>query len=235
MKTLADRIIHFNHYLDFQGILPPGINLMNPYRQSEDIRTIVGAFYFKYYNDNLKRHMILGINPGRLGAGFTGIPFTDTRRLKEKCNIAYSGRETHEPSSVFIYGMIDAFGGTTDFYSKFYIGSVCPLGFTAMGKNGREVNYNYYDSRELTRSVEGFIVESIRKQIDMGMSTDICYCFGTGKNEDFLRRLNEREKFFDKIIALEHPRFIMQYKARFKQAYIDKYLEAFNQAKDING
>lgn len=235
MKTLADRIIHFNHYLDFQGILPPGINMMNPYRQSEVIRTIVGAFYYKYYNDNLKRHMILGINPGRLGAGFTGIPFTDTRRLKEKCNITYSGRETHEPSSVFIYGMIDAFGGTTDFYRKFYIGSVCPLGFTSTGKNGREVNYNYYDSRELTRSVEGFIVESIRKQIDMGMSTDICYCFGTGKNEDFLRRLNEREKFFDKIIALEHPRFIMQYKARFKQAYIDKYLEAFNQVKDING
>ncbi|HAQ64930.1 MAG TPA: DUF4918 domain-containing protein [Bacteroidales bacterium] len=235
MTTLANRIVHFNQCLDFKGTLPKGINLLNPYKESEVIRTIVRAFYSKYYNDDQLRHMILGINPGRLGAGFTGIPFTDTRRLQEKCSIEYSGRETHEPSSVFIYEMIDTFGGAETFYQQFYIGSVCPLGFTSMGKNGREVNYNYYDSRELTMSVEGFIIENIRKQINMGMSTDICYCFGTGKNEAYLRRLNEREKFFKKIIALEHPRFIMQYKSRLKQAYIQKYLEAFSQATSVSG
>ena len=33
--------------------------------------------------------------------------------------------------------------------------------------------------------------------------------------------------FFGKIVALEHPRFIMQYRAKTKAAYIAKYLAAF--------
>jgi hypothetical protein len=57
----------------------------------------------------------------------------------------------------------------------------------------------------------------------------VCFCFGTGKNERFLRKLNDEHGFFKKIIALEHPRFIMQYKAMSKQVYIDKYLAAFGE------
>jgi len=39
----------------------------------------------------------------------------------------------------------------------------------------------------------------------------------------------KRKAFFKKIVALEHPRFIMQYKAKLKQQYIDKYIEAFGE------
>jgi len=42
-----------------------------------------------------------------------------------------------------------------------------------------------------------------------------------------LRKLNEKEKFFKNMIALEHPRFIMQYKAKSKDVYIKKYVDAF--------
>jgi hypothetical protein len=73
-----------------------------------------------------------------------------------------------------------------------------------------------------------FIVENIKKQIALGCHTDTCFCFGTGQNEKFIKKLNEEYNFFKEIIALEHPRFIMQYKAKSKQAYIDKYLEAFS-------
>ena len=34
-----------------------------------------------------------------------------------------------------------------------------------------------------------------------------------------------------KIIALEHPRFVMQYKSKYMQEYIDKYLTAFSMAE----
>jgi hypothetical protein len=134
---------------------------------------------------------------------------------------------THEPSSVFVYEIIDAFGGAEAFYLKFYINSVCPLGFTATSPSGKEVNYNYYDSRELTKAVYNFIIDNIEKQMAIGVETDVCFCFGTGKNESFLRRLNDDKKFFRKIIALEHPRFVMQYKSKSKKLYIDKYLSAF--------
>ena len=229
MSTFAERVIQFNKTLHFTGTLPPGVNILNPFREDETIIPVSSTFYHKYYSDQNPRHMILGINPGRFGGGVTGVPFTDPKRLKKECNLDYPGKETHEPSSVFVYEVINAFGGPEAFYQYFYINSVCPLGFTATGQNNKEINYNYYDSKALTAAVYDFIVQSIQQQIDFGIKTDICFCFGTGKNEKFLRALNAEQKFFGQIVALEHPRFVMQYKARSKQVYIDKYLAAFNQ------
>jgi len=229
MKTFADKIIEFNKLLYFEGLLPEGIRIMNPFRDNY-IFQVSSSFYRKYYNDNKPRHLILGINPGRFGAGFTGVPFTDTKRLTVECGLNYSGRQTHEPSSVFVYEVIKEYGGPAQFYRDFYITSVCPLGFTHTGPNGKEINYNYYDSSELMSAVLDFIVESIRIQIEFGIAADVCFCFGTGKNEKFLRALNERHGFFNKIIALEHPRFVMQYKSRSRQDYITKYINALSQA-----
>ena len=229
MKTFADKVIAFNKGIKFTGILPAGISMMNPFKENEIVLPLSSQFYKKYYNDNRSRHLILGINPGRFGGGVTGIPFTDSKRLVEKCQIQYTGKVTHEPSSVFVYEMIAAYGGLAEFYSDFYINSICPLGFTSVGKNGKEINYNYYDSKELLHAVYDFIIESIKKQIGFGIERDICFCFGNGKNEKFLRQVNEENKFFKKIIALEHPRFVMQYKSKSKQFYIDKYISAFRQ------
>ena len=227
MKTFAEKVINFNKHLDFREALPDGISLMNPFKDDKNILPVSSAFYRKYYSDHASRYLILGINPGRFGAGVTGIPFTDPKRLIEKCGLEFHGELKHEPSSVFVYEVIDAFGGATAFYRKFYINSVCPLGFTATGSAGKEVNFNYYDNKELTEAVHDFIIWNIRQQISMGINTDVCFCFGTGKNESFLRKLNEENKFFGKIVGLEHPRFVMQYKARSKQFYIDKYISAF--------
>jgi hypothetical protein len=225
--TFAQKVIAFNRQLEFTGQLPAGIRIMNPFKGNEQVIAIMECFYNKYYNDSNQRHLILGINPGRFGGGVTGIPFTDSKRLKSVCNIPYEGKETHEPSSVFVYEMIAAFGGPEKFYESFYINSLCPLGFTSIKADGKEVNYNYYDSPALTAAVYDFIIENVKKQIALGAFTDTCFCFGNGKNEKFLRKLNEKEKFFKKIVALEHPRFIMQYKAPSKAAYIKKYIDAF--------
>jgi len=225
--TFADKIIQFNKQINFNGSLPDGIRIMNPFQENPQVNILMEQFYSKFYNDNNKRHLILGINPGRFGAGVTGIPFTDSKRLKSVCGINYEGKETHEPSSVFVYEVIKAFGGVYEFYKRFYIHSVCPLGFTAIGNNGKEINYNYYDSKELTAAVYDFIIENIKKQIAFGVDKDTCFCFGNGKNEKFLRKLNESEGFFKNIVALEHPRFIMQYKAKSQEEYIDKYIAAF--------
>ena len=227
MKTFADKIISFNKEIHYTGSLPPGIKIMNPFRENEQALAISSAFYRKYYNDNNKRQLILGINPGRFGAGLTGIPFTDPKRLESECGIIYNGNKTHEPSSDFIYQMINAYGGPAAFYGRFYIHSICPLGFTAAGKNGKEINYNYYDSRELLEAVKDFIIDNIHKQLSFGVDREICFCLGTGKNEKFLRAINEQYGFFKKIIALEHPRFVMQYKAKRKEEYVEKYLRAF--------
>jgi hypothetical protein len=225
MQSFAEKIITFNRELEFSGSLPVGISIMNPFRENPETLSVMSAFYRKYYSDNKPRRIILGINPGRFGAGVTGIPFTDTVRLKEKCGLSIPGLKTYETSSVFIYEMIGRYGGCDKFFGDYYISAVSPLGFTKRGSGGKEVNYNYYDSRELSEAILEFAVESINKQIAFGIDREVCFCLGTGKNFKFLLKLNEKHHFFDRIEPLEHPRFIMQYRSKQKDAYIKNYIE----------
>ena len=104
--TFAEKVINFNTALDLPLSLPGNIRVMNPFRENKDALEISSKFYQKYYNDLNQRRLILGINPGRLGAGVTGVPFTDTKRMEEKCGIKFNGITTHETSSVFVYDMI---------------------------------------------------------------------------------------------------------------------------------
>lgn len=226
--NLADKIKRFNRDLRYTGELPDSIEIMNPFEQNPAALEASTVFYQKYYDDQQPRYLVLGINPGRLGAGVTGIPFTDTKRLGAICDKEIPGIETHEPSSVFIYEMIDAYGGIEKFYSTFLFHSVCPLGFVKKKDNGKPVNYNYYDSAALIRSTRPFIVESLKKILSFEVHTNICYCLGTGKNYHYLTNLNKEYEFFNQIKPLEHPRYIMQYKSKHKHKYIEKYIRSFS-------
>ena len=73
------------------------------------------------------------------------------------------------------------------------------------------------------------IVSSIQAQIDFGIDTSVCYCIGSGDNYTFLSKINEKYNFFDEIIPLEHPRFIMQYNSKHKDEFLEKYLTALKQ------
>jgi len=222
--TFAEKVIAFNISLQFSLKLPENIGIMNPFAENPDALKTASAFYHKFYNDEHPRTLILGINPGRFGAGITGIPFTDTKRLTENCELELPGVSTYELSSVFVYEVIIAYGGVKAFYNDFYISSVCPLGFVIKDEKGREKNYNYYDSKALQEIAMPFILKTIKDQIAMGIDTSVCYCLGTGKNYKFLHALNEEMRFFKKIVPLEHPRYIMQYKSKQKEGYVEKYI-----------
>jgi hypothetical protein len=49
-----------------------------------------------------------------------------------------------------------------------------------------------------------------------------------GENYKFLSTLNAEHRFFENIIPLAHPRFIMQYKRKNLNKYLDQYIEAFH-------
>ena len=99
--TIAEKIIAFNESVDFKGSLPDGIRIMNPFRENPNALKTSSDFYRKYFSDNHPRRIILGINPGRLGAGQTGICFTDTFQLEEHCGLTIEGVSTRELSSTF--------------------------------------------------------------------------------------------------------------------------------------
>ncbi len=212
--TFADRILDFYQKLSLDEKLPDGIQVMNPYLQKETLQ-VCKAFYQKFYNDNKTRRIILGINPGRFGAGVTGIPFTDPIRLETSCGIDHALEKKPELSSDFIYRLIENMGGPQIFYKYYYIGAVSPLGFVKNGKN-----YNYYDDRQLEHSLKPFIVRNLVRQMALGIETQKCFCLGNGKNFAYLQRLNQELKLFGEIIPLPHPRWVMQY--RRKQ--LDHYL-----------
>lgn len=218
--TFAEKAITFYRQLQpSPEPLPHSVEVMNPY---DNVQTndIVIRFYQKYFADNQPRGLILGINPGRFGGGVTGISFTDPGNLQNYCGITHTLVGKSELSSQFIYACIEAYGGVDVFYRQFYLGALYPLALVKDGKN-----YNYYDSTEVYTALKPAILDSLQKQAGFGSKKD-SICLGQ-KNYTYLTELNNQIQLFDQIHVLEHPRFIMQYRQKEKNAYIDKYLKAF--------
>jgi hypothetical protein len=253
MQSLADKLISFYQSIKPPRNLPAGIDVLFPQKEKQ-VKELVKSFFTKYFNDDHPRHLMLGINPGRYGAGITGINFTAPKQLKEYCGIDHHLKLSSELSAEFIYEMIHEYGGVKEFYNDWFISAVCPLGFvrkpTPCGVNGNgtflnpskggdeEVrrgavlgkNMNYYDDKKLLEAVTPFIIDCINKQVTMGFNTDKCICIGGEKNFKFLSGLNNEHKWFGEIIPLPHPRFILQYRRKQKDKYIHQYLSAMRLA-----
>ncbi len=203
--------------------LPNDVSWLNPFG-SKEVQRVMHVFFEKYFSDRASRIILLGINPGRFGAGITGLPFTDPIRMESVCGIPNDFKKRQELSSVFVYDVIDAMGGPDIFYSKFYFNSVCPLGFVKNGKN-----YNYYDDKALEQAVRPLILSNMKKHLKMGISKSIAFSMGQGKNYKYLQRLNGTYGFFDSIRPLPHPRWIMQYRSKRKNEFIQSYVDALSE------
>ena len=222
---LSDQILSFYQSLNITSDIPGNVEVLNPF-QNPDAMKVVTDFYQKFYSDQNERILLMGINPGRFGAGITGIPFTDPIRLEEVCGIANSFQKKPELSSVFVYEMIAAYGGTHAFYNRFFVSAVSPLGFTRNNKN-----LNYYDIPALQKSLIPFITNTIEQQLDMGMNREVCFSLGKGKNYKFLKELNDKKRYFKQIIPVGHPRWIMQYRLKKKDDFIKDYVSALTKYK----
>ena len=215
--TFADRVLAFHRKLSTDWDLPEGYELLLPF-SNPDTWTAMSSFYRGYYADTAPRVFLFGINPGRFGAGVTGVPFTDPVRLAERCGIDNPFHKRQELSSVFIYLVVDALGGPAAFYQRYYITSVCPLGFVGNG-----VNVNYYDDRQLQAAVEPRIIDNFNTQLPFCSLNREAVCFGRGKNYQYLQGLNEREGWFERIHPLPHPRWVMQYRRKQMEQFVEEY------------
>jgi len=214
--TFAERTIKYFEAIQTPLGLPKGIEVMNPY-QNKDVMEICHEFYNKFFKDTKGRRLILGINPGRFGAGVTGIPFTDPIRLEKDCGVKNKFEKRSELSSDFVYRLIAQMGGPEHFYAHFFIGSVSPLGFIKEGKN-----FNYYDSNDLIHKLKKSIVQNLIDQVGLGITSRRCFCFGQGKNFEYLKFLNNELNLFSEIVPLPHPRWVMQYRRRSMKQEIKK-------------
>lgn len=230
-QSFSEKAISFFNSLELALPSSLKIEVLNPYKNPET-KKCVAEFFIKYFNDDRKRVFILGINPGRFGGGLTGVSFTDPVALRKFCGIENNFGNKRELSSEFIYMMIEEYGGVNKFYRDFFISAVCPLGFTKAEKRGMTQsratltfkNYNYYDDKKLQEAVTPFIKNTFKQQIEIGARKDALIVVGADKNKKFVESLNNEFRFFQKIIALEHPRFIMQYRRKKLGNYVQQYL-----------
>ncbi|WP_314818251.1 SMUG2 DNA glycosylase family protein [Capnocytophaga gingivalis] len=221
--SIGQRIIAFNKGLQYTGSLPEGFAVLNPYLDNPETLEVMTAFYNRFYHDEAPRKFIIGINPSRHGAGVTGVPFTDTKHLESDCGIRMQSARTHEVSSVFVYDMIAQYGGVEAFYKDYYINSPFPLAIVRQNAQGNWLNANYYDDSELFTLTREYMIETLKKHIALGLDTQKVYVLGK-KNATFLEKLNKEASLFEKMVVLEHPRYIEQYKSKEKQLYIDKFI-----------
>ncbi len=220
---LAEAILDFYFSLQKPTDLPEGIEVIFPFEHTET-RRVMELFYRKYYSDDRCRTLLFGINPGRFGAGLTGVGFTDPILMEEKCGIANNLPKQSELSARFICEVVDAYGGPERFYGDFLFTTVLPYGLLKEGKN-----YNYYDDKETRSYFEPIIIESIQKQMAYPHVSRTIATIGQGENLDVLKKLNKRYHFFDHIEVLPHPRWVMQYRRKQKEAFVLQYVEKLTQ------
>jgi hypothetical protein len=126
-------------------------------------------------------------------------------------------------SSEFIYRVIRQCGGPERFYADVFLTSFCPLGFTRKGKN-----YNFYDDVNLNEAVHPFIHACLQRHMAFPLRRDVAIVLGTGKLRDVAEDINAEGGYFDKLVFVEHPRYVMQYKRSHVDAYVAKYVAALS-------
>ena len=217
--TFSKQILDFYFSLPKDTPLPNGVETIYPFDNTET-RRVMQTFFDKYYEDEKPRTYLVGINPGRLGSGITGIGFADAYHLDKYCNIPNNFDKRVEISAAFMFEVIEAYGGVEKFYKDFFFTTVMPLGLLKESKN-----YNYYDDLETQNALEPFITKTLLEQMAIPQAKPNIICVGQGKNLKYLKAFNDKHHCFESIEVVPHPRWVMQYRRKEKQKYIDVYLD----------
>ncbi|MBL7768344.1 MAG: DUF4918 family protein [Flavipsychrobacter sp.] len=217
--TFAKKAILYFGRIKPPDRLPIGVHPLYPHKDPA-VQVVISTFFNRYYSDEQPRILLIGINPGRMGAGITGVNFTAPRQLSQFLGIKHPWPDTSELSAEFIYDVILSYGGPAAFFGQFYLGSVSPIGFIRDGKN-----LNYYDDPLLQQRIRPYALKQLKAQIDFGIRRSVAICIGGDKNLKFLKGLNDEHNLFDELRVVPHPRFIQQYRRSAKESYIQQYLD----------
>lgn len=214
-KTITDWLLA----LHLDASLPDGIEVLTPYEHPE-VRSVVKAFGAIYQSDDSPRLGLWGINPGRFGAGVTGLSFTDPWAVEHQLGISTALQGRRELSAEFVSLVVEAYGGAAPFYRDVVLTAFSPLGFV---RNG--VNVNFYDDPALERAIIPFVLRHVHAMHAAGVRHDAMVVLGTGALKRFVERHIVHAFPDTAFVYLEHPRFIMQYRRKRVDEYVQRYVE----------
>jgi hypothetical protein len=132
---------------------------------------VVTQFNQQFYKDGFPKTVLCGINPGRLGAGKTGIPFIDFASLSQM--VKSVNRDESERSAQFFFDVVQELG-IEEFYRNFYVTNVSWVGYT---HNHRNVNYD-----QLPDDAKKFVYDMFQWEMQQVAPSTIISLGGVVKN-----------------------------------------------------
>jgi uracil-DNA glycosylase len=179
-----------------------------------DNKNNIIEFHKKFVQPNSPKIVMCGINPGRRGAGITGIPFIDTNSLSKM--LPDISNPKSEKSAKFFFSIIEEFG-INEFYRNIHVTNMSWFGFYKLD-NGTNVNYN-----SLPTDIQNVLIDKFVEEMDL-INPDVILPIGDIVNWELLYNLKLKNRLYAEIgPRLYHP----AYRLVDRKTYIEtltKYL-----------
>ncbi|MHB1301481.1 MAG: uracil-DNA glycosylase family protein [Burkholderiales bacterium] len=177
----------------------------------------IDAFWQRFYGEGIPRIMVCGINPGRFGAGKTGIPFLDFMSLSKL--IPGIERQDSEKSASFFFEVVRSFGAET-FFHTFYVSNFSSVGYLRDG-----TNLNYHDLPDVAREI---VERNFLEEIETIHPTHV---ISLGKEvHESVRNLLPAS--IDCSLRLPHPSWVATYRANETNQWVSRYREVLGKFVD---
>lgn len=170
----------------------------------------IDAFCQLFYSDAVPRVMICGTNPGRFGAGMTGIPFLDYMSLSQI--IPGIDRQDSEKSASFFFQVVRRFGVDL-FFRTFYVSNFSSVGYLKDGKN-----LNYYD---LPPAALAIVERNFLSEVEAINPTHVI-SLGEAVQRSVKKLLPAS---VDCSLRLPHPSWVTTYRVNDMGRWVARYLE----------
>lgn len=197
-----------------------GISILSNFENNLEL---IKQFREKYIIPNKPKIVLCGINPGRYGAGLTGIPFIDFNSLA--CLLPNIQENKSEKSASFIFSIIKEIG-IIEFFKTFYLTNLSCLGFT---KNNKNYNYDQLNT-EAQNVLFAFFCNEM-KEIEPSAIIPL----SEQVEKDLYKMQFKSLLSYDiKILKhLPHPSYITTFKRKYEEDFKIEYNERLSQAKTV--
>ena len=87
-------------------------------------------------------------------------------------------------------------------------------------------NINYYEMKNWRNDLLPAVEKELEKHLSWNVNRSKVISIGRGENAKVLKEINDRRGWFEEVVALPHPRWILQYRRKRKDEFLEEYLRA---------
>ena len=223
MEKIAQEYFYFYKTFKerYSETLERNVKILSDFLDNKD--NIIN-FHKKYVEPNSPRVVICGINPGRNGAGLTGIPFIDFESLSNM--LPDIQKKDWEQSAKFFFSVIQEFG-IEEFYKNFHVTNISWFGFSRIDK---PKNVNYFE-KDIFTEIAIYLIDKFVEEMELINPDYIIPLSKTVKYE--LEKLKKQGKIRAEIgTCINHPSWVVTYRRKDLSIWRQKYIDTLSKYID---